>query len=115
MTLQDKKGVMIEVKAMGITNISNDISGVVFPSKPRPFAVVDLNSIDRPKEGEIKCLMGLDYAALHPVRTLANGNLCLFENRFGKVFGGSQPELNHQEKAEAKVHFISATPNNFFN
>ena len=114
MTLQDKKGIRIEVKVMGITKISNNINGTIFPCKPRPFAMVDLNSIDRPTEGNIDCLMGFNYAALHPVRTLVNGNLCLFENRFGKVVGGSHPELKHQERTEAKVHFISAAPHNFF-
>ena len=92
-TLRDMNGATIEISVLGIERISSEISNIIYEDNPKIFPGVALTNIRRPRNGEVECLIGFDCAALHPVRTSADGNLLLLENRFGKVIGGNHPHL----------------------
>ena len=39
-------------------------------------------------------LLGMQYAAVHPVRTKSVGNLLLMENRFGQIIAGAHLSIS---------------------
>ena len=83
-TLVDKAGLptdITDIKAM-------DIDGV-----RKLFKSQKAQDVDRPKEGEIDCLPGYEYAAFHPVRIQAIVHLLLLHNRFKMVIRGKHPKL----------------------
>ena len=57
---------------------------------------IDETEINRPDEGEIDMLIGLQYAAFHPVPVSTSGHLILYRNCFGTVIGGRHPDI-HEE------------------
>ena len=62
----------------------------------RLFKNPKAQEVDRPKEGEVDCLIGYEYAAFHPHRTEAIGHLLLLHNRFGTIIGGTHPKLEEK-------------------
>ena len=77
---------------------------------------VNPDSILRPNGVEVDVLIGMQYAAFHPVRIKANGHLLLLENRFGYVIAGSHPEIKETTKIivqHAVVHHTTITIDSF--
>ena len=56
--------------------------------------------ITRPTSGEVDLLIGLQYAAYHPAPVEVHGHLILYSNRFGKVVGGSHPEIRERTRID---------------
>ena len=92
--LKDANGKFHSIEAFGIERISSPIEPVNTDEIARMFKM-DKESIARPQDGEVDLLLGMQYAALHPVRTKSIGNLLLMENQFGKVIAGSHPLLQN--------------------
>ena len=66
---------------------------------------------------EIDVLIGMQYAAYHPVRKEANGHLLLFENQFGQVVAGFHPQLKEKTQIlvkHATVLYITGHLQSFF-
>ena len=73
----DKAGLPTNVTVLGIERISSDIKAVDIGGVRKLFKSPKAQDVDRPKEGEIDCLLGYEYAAFHPVRIQAIGHLLL--------------------------------------
>ena len=97
-TLVDKAGLPTNVTVLGIERISSDMNAVDIDGVRKLLKSPKAQDVDRPKEGEIDCLVGYEYAAFHPVRIQAIGHLLLLHNRFGAVIGGKLPKLIENTK-----------------
>ena len=106
MDLNDRNGQKVTIKALGIDKISNDIVEIDVMGIQRLFWDIDMKTIDRPRNGEIDCLIGLDYAGYHPVRQKASDHLLLMKNRFGYVIGGAHSKI--KESSKKIVHHVIA-------
>ena len=98
----DIDGQKVSINALGIDKISSTIVRINMKAAQRMFWDIDISTIDRPCEGEIDCLIGLDYAGYHPVREKAAGHLLLLRNRFGQVIGGAHPNI--KEGSRKLIH-----------
>lgn len=75
------------------------------------------HQLDRPRKGQVDCLIGYEYAAFHPVRKQATGHLLLLENRFGTLIGGTHPSLIEETKKvlqHATVHHAMVRVDDFY-
>ena len=97
-TLVDKAGLPTNVTVLGIERISFDIKAVDIDGVRKLLKSPKAQDVDRPKEGEIDCLLDYEYAAFHPVRIQAIGHLLLLHNRFVTVIGGKHPKLIENTK-----------------
>ncbi len=97
--LQDPAGKHVEVLAIGIDRISSPINRVNKQEISRIFQV-DESTINRPVEGEVDMLIGLQYAAFHPVPLRTEGHLILYRNRFGDTIGGNYPGIHENTKLD---------------
>ena len=88
--LIDKGGKEHTIEVYGMERISSPIEPVNSNEIARLLTMPE-KEIARPQNGEIDILIGMQYAALHPVRTKSIGNLLLMENQFGNVVAGSHP------------------------
>ena len=75
--LFDDKGSIIEIKAFGIDSISNKISPTNMKVIQDHFPECDINELNRPQSGTVDCLMGIEYAAFHPVKYHENDHMLL--------------------------------------
>ena len=82
--LIDNSDTPVVIKAIDIDKISSPV-GKVDKGKICKILGVPQTELNRPSEGEIDLLVGLQYAAYHPDRRRAVGHLLLYENRFGKL------------------------------
>ena len=115
--LHDVDDNRVEVKAIGIEKISSPINRVNKREISKVFRI-DESTINRPDEGEVDMLVGLQYAALHPVPIQTEGHLVLYHNRFGKTIGGTHPGIRENTKLDEScsqvrhavaMHVIQAT------
>ena len=97
-TLVDKAGLPTNVTVLGIERISSDMKAVDIDGVRKLLKNPKAQDVDRPKEGEIDCLLDYEYAAFHPVRIQAIGHLLLLRNSFGTVIGGKYPKLIENTK-----------------
>ena len=67
-TLVDKAGLPTNVTVLGIERISSDIKAVDIDRVRKSFKSPKAQDVDRPKEGEINCLLGYEYAAKNTKR-----------------------------------------------
>ena len=74
----DLSGQRVEIEVLAIEKISSSISAVNIQDIASLFSV-DSDSIKRPSSGEIDVLVGVQYAAYHPVRIEAKGHLLLLQ------------------------------------
>jgi len=88
----DCNGETVEIEALGLERISSPIEPVD-TAKIASLFKRSHSCIQRPTSGEIDLLIGMQYAAYHPVRSQAVGHLLLYEGRFGIVTGGSHPSI----------------------
>ena len=107
----------VEVRAIGIDKISSSINRVSKQDISKVFQI-DESTINRPAEGEVDMLVGLQYAAFHPVPIQTEGHLILYHNRFGKTIGGTHPGICENTKLDEScsqvrhavtMHVIQAT------
>ena len=113
----DKHSNLIEIEAYGIERISTATS-VIDPNVLSRIFAIDPSTILRPNGAEIDILIGMQYAAYHPVRIEAKGHLLLLENQFGFVIAGSHPEIKKPAKVlvqHAVVLHSVATIDTFHN
>ena len=103
-TLLDKSGLAIKITVLGIERISSDIKAVNIDGVTRLFKNPKAQDVDRPKEGEVDCLIGYEYAAFHSNRIQAIGHLLLLHDRFGTIIGGTHPKL--EEKTRKIVQHV---------
>ena len=103
-TLVDKSGSAIKIAVLGIERISSDIKAVNIDGVTRLFKSPKARDVDRPKEGEVDCLIGYKYAAFHPNCIQAIGHLLLLHNRFGTIIGGTHSKL--EEKTRTIVQHV---------
>ena len=87
--LRDKYGNDVRFTVMGIEKISRDIVAVNLPALKNVCKGINLYQLERPKSGEIGCLIGYEYADFHPIKKDSVGHLLLLENRFGFVIAGA--------------------------
>ena len=97
--LHDPEGKHVKVLAIGIDRISSRINGVNKQEISQIFQV-DESTINRPVEGEVDMLIGLQYAAFHPVPVQTEGHLILYRNRFGNTIGGNYPGIQENTKLD---------------
>ena len=112
--LFDDKGSIIEIKAFGIDSISNKISPTNMNVIKDLFPECDINELNRPQGGTVDCLMGIEYAAFHPVKYRENCHMLLLRNRFGTVISGKYSTDNNDSTQTAEVHHASTVVNDFF-
>ena len=93
--LIDNSDTPVVIKAIDIDKISSPV-GKVDRGKICKILGVPQTELNRPSEGEIDLLVGLQYAAYHPDRRRAVGHLLLYENRFGKTVGGSHADIQER-------------------
>jgi len=99
LVIYDENGKGVEIQAIGIEKISSSI-GYVDRHRISEIFRIDESIISRPTSGEIDLLIGLQYAAYHPAPVEIHGHLVLYSNRFGKVIGGSHPEIHEDTKLD---------------
>ena len=97
--IYDEGGSGVEIQAIGIEKISSAIGQI---DRRRISEIFRINEslISRPSDGEVDLLIGLQYAAYHPTPVETHGHLILYSNRFGKVIGGSHPEIRENTKID---------------
>ena len=113
----DKHSNLIEIEAYGIERISTATS-VIDPNILARIFGIDSSTILRPNGAEIDMLIGMQYAAYHPVRVEAKGHLLLLENQFGCVIAGSHAAITKPAKVlvqHAVVLHSVATIDTFHN
>ena len=95
LTLVGKANEKVSIEVLGMEKISTPINYIdisfikeVFEHCPK--------DIVRPTGREIDILIGIEYAAYHPVQREVCGQLVLLENQFGYVVAGSHPKLKEQ-------------------
>ena len=95
LTLVGKANEKVSIEVLGMEKISTPINYIdigfvkeVFEHCPK--------DIVRPTGREIDILVGIEYAAYHPVQREVCGQLVLLENQFGYVVAGSHPKLKEQ-------------------
>ena len=98
--LVDRKGQKLQIEALGMDKISSSINPVDVAKIAEMFNIHH-SEINRPTSGEIDLLIGMQYAAYHPVRMQAIGHLLLLQNRFGTTIGGSHPSINEATKIDS--------------
>lgn len=117
LVLVDKEGSSVTVSVLGIQRISTDIRAVNVNGVLKVFEGFIVDELNRPEDGQIDCLIGYEYAAFHPVRLGAVDHLLLLENRFGKVIGGTHPNLLENTKKvvqHAVVHHATVRIEDFY-
>lgn len=97
----DKIGQTVEVMTLGIDRISTTINVIDLSCIEGLFQVPPVN-FKRPNGKEIDILIGMQYAAHHPVRIEAKGHLLLLRNCFGYVIAGHHPLLKEHTKLLVK-------------
>ena len=97
--LLDEDDNRVEVKAIGIEKISSSISKINKKEAARIFQIEE-SKINRPVGGEVDMLIGLQYAAFHPMPVQTDGHLVLYRNRFGNTIGGNYPEICEDTKID---------------
>ena len=99
-SLIDLQGKVVEIDALGIEKISTAVNKVTYNGLEKLFSVT-LAQMQRPV-GEVNLLIGMQYAAFHPVRVESSGHLLLLRNRFGYVVAGSHPNISEDTKVFVK-------------
>ena len=103
--LFDRSGRKYQITAFGIDNITNAISHVEVDELVHLFNNINKRDVQRP-EGEVDILVGLEYAAWHPVREQSYEHLLIYGNVFGKCLGGHHPSLNEGTRKNAHVKAV---------
>ena len=97
--LIESSGKVHQVHAVGIDKISSSIQPINMNRVCEIFGIGD-GEINRPVSGEIDMLIGLQYAAFHPVCVAKEGHLLLYRNQFGLTVGGSHADVVEQTVIE---------------
>jgi len=97
--IYDENDKEVEIRVIGIEKISSAI-GVIDTKKICGIFGIDERLVSRPTEGEIDVLVGLQYAAYHPVPVQSHGHMILYSNRFGKVIGGCHPAMREETRID---------------
>lgn len=120
--LVDKDGKVHGISAVGMDQISSTIQPIN-TSKISKILNVPEGDINRPDCGEVDLLIGLQFAAYHPVCLRKEGHLLLYQNQFGFTIGGCHPEITErtiindsclQIQASIVMHTQSVTDGSFF-
>ena len=98
--VQDASKELVSMYVIGIDKISSSITPVNIQNIAKLFNI-STSEISRPTEGEIDLLLGVRYAGYHPVRCDHRGHLLLLQNRFGKTFQGSHPQIKETTRIES--------------
>lgn len=103
--LVDKFRAFVPINVIGIECISSEIESVNMDNIVEIFKIggkmkgnLKQSDIKRPHGGDVECLIGYEYAGLHPVRIESIDNLLLLDNRFGLVVGGTHPRIKDGTK-----------------
>ena len=99
--LIDQSGQKVKVEVLGIERISSTINAVNIEDIACLFHV-NAREIGRPLQGSIDLLLGVQYAAYHPVRQDSKGHLLLLANRFGQTVAGSHPSIKEETKVDVQ-------------
>ena len=111
-----KDGIEVSIEAYGIQKVSSAISHVDMESLAKLFTKAT-SDISRANGGEIDLLVGMQYAAYHPVKIEEHGHLLLMKNQFGSLIAGSHPSIKEQTKLIVKhaiVLHAAGSIGNFF-
>ena len=95
----------VPINVIGIECISSEIESVnmdnivdIFKIRCKMKGSLKQSNIKRPHAGDVECLIGYEYAGLHPVQRDSIDNLLLLDNRFGLVVGGTHPRVKDGTK-----------------
>ena len=99
LVIYDENDNGVEIQVIGIERISSTICSADIKGLCNIFGL-DEQQVRRPVEGEIDVLIGLQYAAYHPVPVQTHDHLILYSNRFGKVIGGSHPKMREKTSVD---------------
>ena len=99
--LEDHLGKLYPIEVYGMEKISTCVNEIDFQRISKLFNA-NLKLTKRKSGKEIDVLIGMQYAAYHPVRKEANGHLLLLENQFGQVVAGSHPQLKERTQILVK-------------
>ncbi|MPC55931.1 hypothetical protein E2C01_049879 [Portunus trituberculatus] len=90
--VHDNSGVEYELKAVGMDDISAQVSVIDLSQLANIFPDTDMELMTRPS-GRIDMLIGIDYCELFPQVIRTEGKLQLLANNFGYCLRGSHPLL----------------------
>lgn len=114
----DERKNTVTIEILGIDKISTPMNPIDMKTLSKLFTCSNVsNLICRREGGEIDLLIGMQYAAYHPVRIESNGHLLLMKNRFGFVIAGSHPNIKETTKIlvqHAVVLHASSNTNTFY-
>ena len=82
-----------EINVIGIDLISTEFNKIDISAVGNTFKTINIDEINRPQGGQIDMLIGIQYAAYHPIYCEARDHLLLLQNRFGYVVAGAHPEI----------------------
>lgn len=86
--LIDENGKIEIIHVLGIEKILTNVKGINYNEVYAKFTGIQNGQIESPDKGEVHCLIGYDYAGLHPVRKRVCGHLLILENTFGTIVAG---------------------------
>ena len=110
LSITDDKLRDLEICVIGINTISSEIHKIDLSPLSNKFKTVNLKEINPPQGGQIDLLIGIQYAAYHPICCETRGNLVLMQNRFGYVIAVSHPEIKDKTTnmvAHANIQHIN--------
>lgn len=95
--LMDSNDEKVDIEVFGIEKISSPITTINL-SQIAKLLEINASEIQRPDEGEIDILIGMQYAGFHPVRVNSKGHLLVLQNRFGSIVAGSHRMIKETTK-----------------
>ena len=110
--LIDKQGKKYKIIVYGIDNITNEISDIKVEKIIHLFNNINKSEIERPS-GRIDVLIGMEYAAWHPMKEQSCEHLLIYKNVFGRCLGGyhssvtEKTKKKHQYSSYCKSYIIS--------
>ena len=108
----DKLGRKYKMVAYGIDHITNEISDIKIDGMIHLFNDISKAEIERPS-GKVDILIGMEYAAWHPVKEQSYEHLVIYKNAFGRCLGGHHSSIVEKTykntNIAGNVNFISST------
>ena len=94
--IKDERGIKEEITVYGIEEISKSAGIIdIVEIATAMFPYIDNTRIQNPLKGDTDILIGMQYAAFHPIRIDNCDHLLLSENRFGYAISGSHPMIKN--------------------
>ena len=108
--LNEKK---VQIEVLGIEKVSSMLGSIKLKDVNKVFPNLNTREFSGPESNEVHCLIGLDYASLHPQTIDSKDNLVVVKNVFGTTIGGSYNPHGNSSNDNNRIHcqsnFINAS------